>query len=202
MSQTRCKTIVAATAAVLMSMIVTTRPARAQQTAKAKIDIQNLFTASGWMGDGEYGRKYIDFSGASKENPHSPPTCVKVTYTFGTTRWGGIYSQNKPDNWGDKPGNNYSKKGFSRVTFWARGETGDEVVEFKAGGIDNRTKKYRDSFEVTLGRVTLTKEWKQYQIDLSGANLSSAIGGFCWVASADYNSAEKITFFLDDIFLE
>ena len=202
MSQTRCKTIVAATAAVLMSVVSTTSPARGQQTAKIRVDVENLFTASGWMGDGEYGRKYIDFSGASTENPHSPPTCIKFTYTFGRTRWAGVYWQNNPDNWGDKPGNNYSKKGFSKVTFWARGETGTEVVEFKAGGIDNRTKKNRDSFEVTLGRVTLTKEWKQYQIDLSGADLSSVIGGFCWVASADYNSAEKITFFLDDIFLE
>jgi hypothetical protein len=92
--------------------------------------------------------------------------------------------------------------GISKVTFWARGETGTEVVEFKAGGIDNRKKKYRDSFEVTLGQVTLTKEWKRYQIDLSGADLSSVIGGFCWVASADYSSAKKITFFLDDILLE
>jgi hypothetical protein len=75
-------------------------------------------------------------------------------------------------------------------------------VEFKAGGIENSSKKYHDSFEVTLGRVTLTREWKQYQIDLSGADLSSVIGGFCWVASADYNSGAKMTFFLDDILLE
>jgi hypothetical protein len=202
MSQTRCRSLIAATAAVLMSVVSTTSPARGQQTAKIGVDIENLFTASGWMGDGEYGRKYIDFEGASRENPHSPPTCVKVTYTFGPTRWAGVYWQNKPDNWGDKPGSNYSKKGFSKVTFWARGERGTEVVEFEAGGVDNQTKKYRDSFEVTLGRVPLTKDWKQYQIDLSGADLSSVIGGFCWVASADYNSAEKITFFLEDIFLE
>jgi len=117
-------------------------------------------------------------------------------------RWAGIYWQSEPDNWGDKPGNDYSGKGLSKVTFWARGETGTEIVEFKSGGIDNRAKKYRDSFGATIGRVALSKEWRQYRIDLSNANLSNVIGGFCWVAGADYNSDKRITFYLDDIFLE
>ena len=167
-----------------------------------RIDIEKLFTPSGFMGDGEYGRKYINFLGADKTTFHSPPSSIKITYTFGPTRWGGIYWQNKPDNWGDKPGNNYSGKGFSKITFWARGEEGDEVVEFKAGGIDNQNKKYRDSFEETIGRIPLSREWKLYQIDLSNADLGSVIGGFCWVASTEYNSNNTIIFYLDDIFLE
>jgi hypothetical protein len=28
------------------------------------------------------------------------------------------------------------------------------------------------------------------------------IGGFCWVASADYNQAKSVEFYLDDILLE
>jgi hypothetical protein len=202
MRQAWCKKLSAATAAVLMSMMVTSSSAGAQLLAESRVDIQNLFTASGWMGDGQSGTKYLNFEGASRENPHSPPTCIKITYRFGPARWAGIYWQNKPDNWGDKSGENYSKKGFSMVTFWARGETGTEIVEFKAGGIVNAAKSFHDSFEVTLGRVALTKEWKQYRIGLSGADLSSVIGGFCWVANADSNSAKKITFFLNDIFLE
>jgi hypothetical protein len=193
---------VAATIALIMFLITICGLALGQQTERSRIDIQTLFTASGWMGDGEYGRQYIDFSGANKINPHSPPTSIKVTYTFGPTRWGGIYWQNEPDNWGDKPGSNYSKKRLSKVTFWARGETGNEVVEFKAGGIDNPKKKYRDSFGVTIGRLTLSKEWKQYHINLANSDLSSVIGGFCWVASVDYNPTKKVTFFLDDIFFE
>jgi hypothetical protein len=201
MSQPKRRTIVITTVVLVFAVGVSTL-SRGEQGVKTRIDIQKLFTASGWMGDGEYGRKYIDFAGSSTENPHSPPTCIKITYTFGAARWAGIYWQNRPDNWGDSPGNDYSKRGFSRLTFWARGKTGTEVVEFKAGGIENSRKKYHDSFEVTLGRVTLTREWKQYQIDLSGADLSSTIGGFCWVASADYNPGAKMTFFLDDILLE
>jgi hypothetical protein len=174
----------------------------AQGTTRNRIDIQNLFTPSGWMGDGEYGRKYINFTGTSEENPHSPPVCIKISYVFGPTRWGGIYWQNQPDNWGDRPGNNYSKRGLRKVTFWARGEKGGEVVEFKAGGIDAPGKKFRDSFVVTIGRQTLSREWKYYEIHLSDADLSSMIGGFCWVASSDYNGENRITFFLSEISLE
>jgi hypothetical protein len=64
-------------------------------------------------------------------------------------------------------------------------------VEFKVGGIDNANKKYRDSLAVTTGRLTLTNNWTQYTIDLSNTNLSSVIGGFCWVASADYNANSR-----------
>ena len=166
------------------------------------IDVQTLYTASGWMGDGEYGRKYISFSGADQSGPHSPPTSIKITYTFGPKNFGGIYWQNEPDNWGDRPGANYAGMGFSKLTLWARGQTGNEVVEFKSGGVSAQGKKYRDSFSATLGRVTLTREWKQYQIDLSHADLRSVIGAFCWVASPDYNSGSSIAFFVDDIVME
>lgn len=73
------------------------------------------------------------------------------------------------------------------------------MVEFKAGGIETMKHKHRDSFRATLGRVTLTKEWREYSIDLTGADLSSVIGGFCWVASADYNTGAGVVFYLDDI---
>jgi len=174
----------------------------AQTSQKGRLDLGQLFTPSGWIGDGTERRQYINFSDVDTVNPHSPPSSIKIVYSFGPTRWGGMYWQNEPDNWGDLPGTNFSGRGFTKVTFWARGETGTEVVEFKVGGIDNRTKKHRDSFRATIGRVALTKEWKQYHIDIGRADLSSVIGGFCWVASADYNKAKQIVFFLDDIFLE
>ena len=171
-------------------------------TTSTAVDIQSLFTSSGWMGDGEYGRKYIEFTGADSENLHSAPTSIKITYIFGPKSWGGFYWQNLPDNWGEKPGNNYSGSRFSNVTFWARGLTGSEVVEFKSGGIDSAGKTFRDSYVATIGRVSLSREWKQYQIPLSGVDMSSVIGAFCWVASADYNKGTSITFYLDDIALE
>lgn len=167
-----------------------------------KISIENLFYATGWMGDGQYGVKFIRFNGASSSNPHSKPTCIRIDYTFGPLRWAGVYWLNRPDNWGDQPGNNYLKKGYKKITFWAKGVTGKEIIEFKVGGVKNLSKKFSDSFEVTLGKITLSKNWQEYSLDLSGQDLSSVIGGFCWVANEDFNQAKGITFFLDDIYLE
>jgi hypothetical protein len=113
-----------------------------------------------------------------------------------------MYWLNEPDNWRDKPGSTYSGRRLSRITFWARGETGTEVVEFKSGGINNSTKKPHDSFSATTGRLTLSKDWRRFVIDINGADLSSVIGAFCWVVSADVNPGNRVTFFLDDVFLE
>ena len=162
-------------------------------------DVAKFFTASGWMG----GTKFIQLFEGWRENPHSKPVCIKVVYTPGREGegWGGIYWQNKPDNWGDMPGEDFSRKGYRIITFWARGERGIEIVEFKAGGIKPEGKKYSDSFEVSTGKVYLEKDWKKYTIDLEGTNLSSVIGGFCWVASHSANP-NGLTFYVDDIQFE
>jgi hypothetical protein len=187
---------------LLMMAFAQNTLAQGESENKCRLDIQTLFTASGWMGDGVYGRKYLEFEGACEKEPHSKPFCIEIRYTFGPKGWAGIYWQNKPNNWGDEPGNNYSKEGFKRIVFWAKGETGKEVVEFKTGDINDPTKKHHDSFGKTIGRVILTKEWKLYVIDLEHANLSSVIGGFCWVASRNDNNQKSITFYIDDICFE
>lgn len=175
-----------------------------EQTPKLDyLDVGGFFTASGWMGDGgPGGRQHIRLDEACSNNPHSLPGCIKVAYIeYGSKRWGGIYWQNRQDNWGDKPGWDLSKTGYTCITFWARGDRGDEMVEFKAGGIHDRTKRYKDSFEVSLGRIPLTREWQQHRINLEGKDLSSVIGGFCWVASQPANP-DGLTFYLDDIRFE
>lgn len=171
-----------------------------------RVDIDSIFTPSGWMGDGEHGRKYIEFNGADRTAPRAQPASIKIVYTFGPTRWAGIYWQNQPDNWGDRPGNNYAGRGFSGVEFWARGQNGNERVEFKAGGISQLTRPFRDSFGVsaaaTTGKVFLKKDWTEYRIDLAGADLSSVIGGFCWVASADQNPGTSMAFYIEGVFFQ
>mgnify|MGYP001585473654 CR=1 FL=1 len=46
--------------------------------------------------------------------------------------------------------------------------------------------------------MTLTKDWKDYEIDLTGLDLSYIIGGFVWAAKADDNP-EGAVFYLDDV---
>ena len=154
----------------------------------------NHYVPSGYMGD------YSDISveRSSFEDPHGGTTCIKITYTnlaSQSARWVGMYWQNPANNWGDREGG-YDLTGATKLTFWARGENGGErIEEFKAGGL---TGLYPDSDIAGIGPVMLTQEWKQYEIDLRGKDLSYISGGFAWATNLDVNP-NGATFYLDNI---
>lgn len=154
----------------------------------------NHFIPSGWMGD--YGDLKINDKWVS--NPKNGATCLQIVYTNKATqgaRWSGIYWQNPANNWGNRPGG-YDLTGATKLTFWARGEKGGErIEEFKMGGISG---EFPDSDAAGIGPVTLTTEWRQYTIDLTGKDLSSISGGFCWATNLDVDP-DGATFYLDDI---
>lgn len=168
------------------------------KSKEQSIVVADRFAASGWMGDGVHGTEFVNLNEACQENPKIGPTCLKISYTLGPEGWAGIYWLNKPNNWGDEPGEDLSKLAYTKISFWARGEQGGEIVEFKAGGVNDKEKKYRDSFEVTTGKLRLEDDWEQYEIDLQGKNLSSVIGFFCWVVAGTANP-NGCAFYLDDI---
>jgi hypothetical protein len=157
----------------------------------------NHFIPSGWMGD--YGD--IKFNDMWMENSHSGTTCVRIEYTPRRSQgagWIGIYWQNPANNWGSKKAG-FDLTGAKKLTFWAKGEKGAEVIaEFKMGGISG---EFSDSAAAGIGPAMLTQEWKKYEIDLSGQDLSHVIGGFCFSASGDDNP-EGFVFYLDDIVYE
>ncbi len=157
----------------------------------------NHFIPSGWMGD--YGDIKID--AGCKDNPHSGTTSIKIAYSAEQKQgagWCGIFWQNPANNWGTKQGG-FDLTGAKKLTFWARGERGGEVLaEVKVGGI---TGEYSDSDSASIGPITLTRDWKEYTIDLAGKNLSYISGGFCWSASAADNP-NGFTIYLDEIYYE
>jgi hypothetical protein len=168
----------------------------AQSSLPAPFDVAIKFVASGYMGDGaQAGRVQVrPVAGENVRPGDTDNMCYKITYQAGGNRWAGVYWLYPPDNWGDKPG--VSVQGATRITFWAAGAKGGEIVEFKAGGI--KGKKYEDSFETGIGSKPLTKEWQKFEIPLQGQKLSMVIGAFAWVATADANP-NGLTFYLDDI---
>ena len=157
----------------------------------------NHFAPSGWMGD--WGD--IKINDASVDNPADGRTAFKVTYVAKGAQganWAGMFWQHPPNNWGEKPGG-YDLTGMKRLTFWARGEKGDETIaEFKVGGI---TGEFGDSGSESIGPVTLTREWKKYTIDLANADMKHIVGGFCWSASRDANP-NGFNIFFDEIRFE
>lgn len=175
---------------------------------------KNNFFPTGIMGD----LSSSDIDNYCKESPYAGSTCIKIAYkkkSGRVYRWAGLYWQYPPNNWGNIP-KGYDLTGTTKLTFWARGKYGGEVInKFQVGGIAG---KYRDSGIASIGPVTLSKKWKKYVIDLRRMDnsiiisnedkecwpfmepLSRIIGGFCWAASLRDNKG--ITFYLDEIRFE
>ncbi|MEO7716230.1 MAG: hypothetical protein ABIY70_08500 [Capsulimonas sp.] len=147
------------------------------------------YTPSGYMGN----TGAIQMDDACKTDPHAGKTCLKASYTA-KDNWGGVVWQNPENNWGDKQGG-LNLTGAKTLSFWARGAKGGEVVTFLFGLI-GKDKKSPDSGSGKLDKVTLTKTWKQYTVDLKGVNLSHIVTGFAWTLSA---SGSSVTFYLDDV---
>ncbi len=158
----------------------------------------NHYIPSGWIGD--YGDiKMID---QSAENPHSGTTSIQFVYSAKKTQgqgWAGVYWQNPANNWGNKKGG-FDLTGMAKLTFWARGAKGGEVLQkVMVGGITKGT--YPDTVTVETGPIELTNTWQQHTVNLAGKDLSYINGGFGWSTTADLNP-EGATFYLDDIKFE
>lgn len=158
---------------------------------------KNHYIPSGWMGD--FGD--VKFNESSKDDPYSRKTCIKVIYTAEKKQgagWAGIYWQDPANNWGNLKGG-YDLTGAEKLTFWARGAKGGEIItEFKIGGING---EHSDSTSMSIGPIELTPEWKEYTIDLKDEDLSLIIGGFSFIVSSMENP-DGATFYIDDIAFE
>ncbi|MFH1760800.1 MAG: hypothetical protein ABIA63_06835 [bacterium] len=157
----------------------------------------NHYIPSGWIGD--YGDiRMID---SSAENPNTGTTSIQFDYSAKKTKgqgWAGVYWQNPANNWGNKKGG-FDLTGMTKLTFWARGAKGGEVIQkVMVGGIKGT---YPDTTLVEMGPIELTDTWKQYAINLVGKDLSYINGGFGWTSTADLNP-EGATFYIDDIKFE
>ena len=162
----------------------------------------NHYMPTGFMGD--YGA--IKLTENWGENPHSGNTCIRVDYNGiaqQSNNWAGVYWQDPPNNWGwslGQTGYNLSK--HSLLSFWVRGDKGNEHIQFFVGGI---TGFYGDSLQPALyaesggtNLITLTTSWQRVLINLKGQDLTHIIGGFGFSTNHDVNSPGA-TFYLDDI---
>jgi hypothetical protein len=159
--------------------------------------LDNHFIPSGWMP--ATAAQDLKLNINWKESPMSGDSCIRTEYTNKSgTRWAGIYWQNPPNNWGTVPNAGFDLRGATKLTFWAKGERGGEIInEFKIGGISSGD--YIDSDSASVGPIQLTQDWKKYEIDLRGKDLSYVIGGFCWATNIDVNDPNGIIFYLDEI---
>ncbi len=147
------------------------------------------YIPAGYMGNAGA----IKMEAGSTDNPHSGATCLKVEYSA-KDNWGGVVWQSPANDWGDLPGG-YDLSGAKKLTFWARGAKGGEVVSFSFGSL-GKDKKYFDTASNQIKDVRLTDEWNQYNIYVKGQDLSRIKTSFVWVIAGQ---GQPITFYLDDI---
>ncbi|XAL98354.1 hypothetical protein OT109_12285 [Phycisphaeraceae bacterium D3-23] len=156
----------------------------------AESDDTMPWTPSGFMGTTDA----ISMDPACTEQPHAGDTCLQVGYSA-NGEWGGVVWQSPVDDWGDEEGG-YDLSGARVLEFWARGESGGEVVNF-GFGILGADKPFPDSHKGELEGVELTTEWRQYTIAIpADADLRRIKTGFFWSLAGQ---GEPVTFYLDDI---
>ncbi len=149
---------------------------------------QSAFVPSGYMGDHDA----ISMNEASKNNPRSGETCLRVMFDK-PDGWGGVAWQSPANDWGAQDGG-LDLNEATRLTFWARGGKGGERVTFGLGGIKN-DQPFFDTADVGID-VELTADWKQYEVDLSEADLSRIKSGFRFSLPGQ---GEAVMFYLDDV---
>lgn len=154
---------------------------------ESKIDLPTSLGAyyrpTGWMGDGRQDTTYLSVEDVVVEIEGQTVPALKIVYRPGGPEgWAGIYWQHPENNWGAERGLNL--QGAKRISFYARGEEGSEIAEFKSGGTRDPDLPNHDSFETSLGPLVLPVDWKRYEISLAGKDLSNVIGAFAWTSKA------------------
>jgi hypothetical protein len=180
------------------------------------VDIEESgFVASGWMGDAEEKDKSknpLSVDLLNRTKPRTGPYSQQWSYKpeAGHEKgWVAVVWQCGANNWGEEPGKNWSKRGFTRITFWARGERGSAgrfpKIMFKAGGNTRKNGPHQASFpEISIDKVTLTENWQPYSIPLvlpdgRKLDLSQVVAGFVFsINAADVDPGGGV-FYLDSI---
>ncbi len=147
------------------------------------------YIPAGWMGD----TKSIKLDPASTEQPHAGKTCLRCDFAA-DAGWGGVTWQNPAGDWGDR-GGGYDLTGAKKLTFWARGAKGGETLNVEFGTLA-KPKKFFDTGHGKLGPITLTADWKQYDLDVTGLDLTRIKTGFVWTLASP---GHPVTFYLDDV---
>jgi hypothetical protein len=149
------------------------------------------FAASGFMGD----VSDVRLGGSYEGTRTAGFPCLRVKYAaVGEAGWAGVMWQNPANNWGTVDGG-YNLSRARKLSFWAKGDKGGEVVEFILGGASS---VFPDSDGVTTGDIKLTSTWTRYELDLSAANLSYISSGFGFVVKQPLHP-KGCTFYLDEV---
>ncbi len=151
---------------------------------------KETFSPTGLMGN----QKELQFDLGWRTEPYAGETCIHVRYDDDED-WVTVAWQHPGHNWGNVPGG-LDLSNAKKLTFWAKGESGTEKVEFMIGMEQGQNAVSRDTLRATTGVICLEKEWKQYEIPIEELDRSRLITGFLFRIEGQ---GRRITFYLDNI---
>jgi hypothetical protein len=163
----------------------------------APFNVESEYIPSGYMGDGEtYGEASVKITDAvSGGQP-----CLSIEYIPKSTGWAGVYWLKGASF--DRIKGAKDLTGYKKITWMAKAaDSRDAFVQFKVGGIDNPGLPFKDSCEAATRFIGLTTMWQKYEINLIGQDLSSVVGGFCWIAKGE-SHPKGLKFYLKDIYFQ
>lgn len=176
--------------------------------SKASVALDAVGIPAGWMSGGGNPAAFLKLSGGGDCRQGSP--CLRFSYQAGGS-WGGIYwwpvscgTSGTAAAWEQVKTGACAidlRKGTGlgdvlRFAFLARGENGGEVLEFRVGGPDILPSPGRSS-----GKVTLSKDWQVYSINLEDIDTTRTVGLFLWTAT-DLANPRGAVFYLQDLRFE
>lgn len=164
---------------------------------------RNHYVASGFMPFG----KCVEIDDIWQQDCQGKSrSCIKSTFNRDCAAigggWAGVYWLQPANNWGQVQNSGFDLTGAKRLVFWAKGEKGGEVITFKMGGVGHQTPApFPDTASGTTPAITLTKDWKEYSIDLKDKDLTRITGGFAWVGTVKENQVNAV-FYIDNMYYE
>lgn len=200
------------------STTVSCLPVPNTDTLPFAVDTAVRFIPSGYEGDRSAVTMPTDPTcNGNRSGSSALGSCHPVTYKplapgVGVAGWAGVLWQHPVNNWGTAPGYGIPP-GATKVSFWARGARGGEVVTFLVGFRVNPSPSApcTDAFSGSLNQ-TLTTAWTQYTISLGGQTYGpGVISPFGFVLAAagqpvgDAGAGDggagalAVSFFVDDI---
>ena len=154
------------------------------------LEIDSLYSFDERAGDAQLPFGHLKVYDGFIDTERNCEFCIRVEYVPGPEGVAGMAFKNEQG---------FDLSTAKKVTFYAMGQDGGEVIKFKAAGKKVDKKEISDmeifknvKFDKTTKDVTLTKDWKRFEIDLSNSDLKGITHPFGFEISKDKNNADSV----------
>jgi hypothetical protein len=166
-------------------------PLGVAEAANVPLDVKENFRLIEKTGDARNRPSSLSIEEAFVDPDEHCEYCFKIEFEPGVIgRAGAILKSDKAKNIQDA----------ERMVLFARGESGTEVVRFKAGGkITGNVNGAEPEYAFTSKNVRLDKEWQRFEIDLSAVDLSRITHAFEYEIVGSEEAQSPIVIYLKGI---